>query len=888
MSPLIAGAINPTKLYAPRRRPTLVGRPRLVARIHGGSWRPITLIVAPAGYGKTTLVSQWMAETERPVAWLSLDEDDNDPLRFLAYLLAAMRRVVPEVGQGMDGIAPSADTPDMTGLLTQTLLVPVSMTDSPVACVLDDFHTIRAKVVQDAVSWLVDHLPPSMHLLLTTREEPALSVPLWRARDQVTEIRRSDLEFDGVEAHTFLEHAFSLDLEADVVAQVRARTEGWAAGLQLAGLSLAQGADVEQVLEALGEGGHVADYLVEEILQSLSGSQRDFLLMSSVLDELDAGVCAEVTGVDDAAKVLRELDRRGLFLIPLDHQRRKYRFHHLFGELLRARLEAVYPGRAGELHRRTALWHLEHGNPHKAASHATSAGDPSLMAQIVDRWGLPLVFRSDLGTVRAWLAAVPDDALDALPGVGVAAGWLAVLPLRVPPRTDVARDVVRRAREALDRHEGPVPDHWRVFADQLTVIDSIATRPVQDPLASVAHAQRTLDELGETGPGARSVLALQIGVTHLMMGWPERALPALTQASRLGQQGGNTFAAVAGMGYLAGCLAAVGRLTEGEAVCREALAYTEREHCSVLGVTSYVHSRLARILMERWDLPGALEAFDQSRLRAQLLSDPFVLINTLVMQARACENSGESELAEEALAEAAVLASRTQLPVVQGFVRLGRLMVDVLRGQSTAMPLPDPCAYRGVTHEAALFNLRAANAGPEALPIIDAHQVAAQTAGRWTHAMDWEIEAVVALHQAGRSTEATARLEAAVLASVDEGGRRVFAERSGALAALLGGLSPRAVRALAGVVHSKTVHVPESIAVHRVQVELPSLADPPTHREREVLALVAQGLSNPEIAKALFVSTGTVKTHMHRLLRKLQARNRVDAVRKATAYGLLA
>lgn len=887
MSPLIAGAINPTKLYAPRRRPTLVGRPRLVDRVRAGIWRPLTLIVAPAGYGKTTLVSQWMAETDRPVAWLSLDEDDNDPLRFLAYLLAAVRRIVPEVGEGMDGIAPKTDVPDMTGLLTQTLLVPVSMTDTPLALVLDDFHSIHAKVVRDAVSWLIDHLPPSMHLLITTRQEPALSVPLWRARDQVTEIRRSDLEFDGTEAHAFLERAFSLDLAADVIARVRSRTEGWAAGLQLAGLSLAQGADVEQVLEALGEGGHVADYLIEEILQSLSASQRDFLLMSSVLDELDAGVCAEVTGVDDAARVLRELDRRGLFLIPLDHQRRKYRFHHLFGELLRARLEVVHPGRSKDLHRRTAIWHLERGNPHKAASHATSADDPSLMAQIVDRWGIPLVYRSDLGTVGAWLAALPDDALDALPGVGVATGWLAVLPLRVPPRTAVALDAVRRAREALERHERPTPDHWRDFAAQLTTIASIATRPVQDPLANVSHAQRTLHELGEDGPDARSVLALQIGVTHLMMGWPERALPALTQASSLGQQGGNTFAAVAAMGYRAGCLASLGRLTEGEAVCRAALAYAERERCSVLGVTSYVHARLARILLERWDLPGALEAFDQGLLRAQLLADPFVLVNILVMQARARENSGEPELAEEALAEAAAVAARAELPGVEGFARLGRLMVDVLRGQSTAASLPDPATYRGMTHEAALFALRAANASAEALPIIDAHQAAAQAAGRWTHAMDWEIEAVVALHRAGQSTEAIARLEAAVLASVDEGGRRVFAERSEALAPLLRGLSPRAVRALAGVVRSK-IRAPEPVAARPAPAELPSLADPLTRREREVLARVAEGLSNPEIAKALFVSTGTVKTHMHRLLRKLGARNRLEAVRRATAHGLLA
>ncbi|MCB9779750.1 MAG: hypothetical protein H6742_14390 [Alphaproteobacteria bacterium] len=887
-------AINPSKLFAPRRRPSLVARPRLLALIHGGLWRPLTLVQAPAGWGKTTLVTQWMDETPRPVAWLSLDPGDDDPLRFLGHLLASVRQLRPEVGAGLGGVAPPSRLTDLGPLLMETLIVPLAGQDDPLVIVLDDLHAVRSPVVHQAVAWLFDHLPPTVHVVVTTREEPPFPLATWRARDLLTEIRAADLAFAQAEARSFLAGAHRVELPPDVLDRLTSRTEGWAAGLQLLGLSLQQGAQADEVLDALTEDSQIGAFLVGEVLERLSPDSMDFLLRCSILDELEGALCAAVTGVDGAGERLRVLERDGLFLVALDARRRRFRFHRLFGELLQVRLAERHPDLPATLHRRAAAWFAAQGEPRRAADHAIRAGDDAQLATLVDAWATDLLDASDLGTLRGWLDRLPDGAADRLPGIGVAQGWLAVLPLRGAPNTEGAALAVRRARAALASAQAAgqaLPAHRADFAGQLAAIESIATRPTDDFAGAIVHAEQALSALPEDAARPRAVLSLQIGVTHAMMGQPQRAMAPLLAAEAWGKASGNVFAAIAAMGYRAGCLTTLGRVRQAEVLCDDALAFAEGQASGLLGATAYVHAERARAHFARWDLPGALEALEQGLVRARMMGDPFPLVGMLALLARVRQAGGEEDLADEAAHEALAIAQHSGDAVLLARARTCRQGLDVQRGQARDGDIPDPAEHRAVLHDSALVATRAALAGGaplHAAATIESFRAAAASAGRVAHALDWRVEGVVAEALSGAPERAAATLED-LLEDADRAETWcAVAERLPLLAPLLEARSTGTarLRALAGPRTVRETPRPAPAAPHPPG-DLPPLPEPPSTRELEVLALVAQGLSNAEIGQALFISTGTVKTHMHRLLRKLDARNRVEAVTTAQAHGLL-
>src|SRR5215468_3969556 len=341
-----------TKLYVPPRRPNLVLRPRLIDRLNEGLHRKLTLISAPAGFGKTTLVSEWLAGCARPAAWLSLDEGDNDPARFLTYLIAALQTIAPTLGKGVVGALQSPLPPLAEPILTTVLNDITASIADPFVLVLDDYHLIDARLVDHALTFLLDHLPPQMHLVIATREDPPLPLARLRASGQLTELRAADLRFTPAEAADFLTQAMGLSLSADDVAALEARTEGWIAGLQLAAISLQGRHDTASFIASFTGSHHfVMDYLVEEVLHQQPEHIQSFLLRTSILDRLCGPLCDAV--VRDPAvsgqATLEYLDRANLFLVPLDHERRWYRYHHLFAELLRQRLYQSTASSPGEI-----------------------------------------------------------------------------------------------------------------------------------------------------------------------------------------------------------------------------------------------------------------------------------------------------------------------------------------------------------------------------------------------------------------------------------------------------------------------------------------------------------------------------------------------------------
>ena len=373
-----------TKLYIPPPRTNVVLRPRLIERLNEGLHRKLTLISAPAGFGKTTLVSEWVAGCERPVAWLSLDEGDNDPTRFLTYLVAALQTIAPNIGEGVVGVLQSPQPPPTESILT-ALLNEISAIPDNFVLVLDDYHVIDAKPIDDALTFLLEHLPPQMHLVITTREDPQLPLARLRARGQLTELRAADLRFTPAEAAAFLNQVMGLTSRRKKLPRWKTRTEGWIAGLQLAALSMQGREDIPGFIRAFaGDNRYIVDYLVEEVLQRQPERVRSFLLQTSILDRLNGPLCDAVTGQEEGNARLEALERGNFFVVPLDDKRHWYRYHHLFADVLSAHLRAEQPDQVATLHRRASAWYEQHGSAADAIRHALAAEDFARAADLVE------------------------------------------------------------------------------------------------------------------------------------------------------------------------------------------------------------------------------------------------------------------------------------------------------------------------------------------------------------------------------------------------------------------------------------------------------------------------------------------------------------------------
>ncbi|MBA2441941.1 MAG: LuxR family transcriptional regulator, partial [Rubrobacter sp.] len=444
-----------TKLYIPPPQPKVVLRPRLVERLNEGLDRRLTLVCAPAGFGKTTLVSEWVADCGRPTAWLSLDRGDNDPARFLAHLVAALQKIATNIGEGVLGVLQSPRPP--TEAILTTLLNETTAVEDDFVLVLDDYHVVDSKPVDDALAFLLDHLPPRMHVAVATREDPHLPLARLRVRGQLTELRAADLRFTLSEAAEFLNWVMGLNLSTEDIAALETRTEGWIAGLQLAALSMQGRTDATGFIRSFTGSHHfVLDYLVEEVLGQQPESVQAFLLRTSILDRMCGPLCDAVL-LDPSAsgrETLEYLERANLFIVPLDDERRWYRYHHLFADLLRQRLGQSAASSAGgmaELHVRASEWHEANGLEIEAFRHAASANDVERAERLIEGGGMPLHFRGAVAPVLNWLVSLPKAELDARPSL-----WTTYASVSLV--TGQEADVEEKLRAAEAALEGAEPD----------------------------------------------------------------------------------------------------------------------------------------------------------------------------------------------------------------------------------------------------------------------------------------------------------------------------------------------------------------------------------------------------------------------------------------------
>jgi len=899
-----------TKLHMPRPQPGFVPRPRLVRALGDGLARGRVLVCAPAGFGKTALLADWADGGGRPVAWLGLDSGDSDPARFWRYAVAALDRARPGLA-GRVGPLPSRSF----GALATALINELAADPGPdeLLLVLDDYHLVDSGPVHESVAFLLENLPPGLRVVVSGRADPPLPLARLRARGQLAELRAADLRFTPEEAAALLGEAAGPGLPGTAVAALVARTEGWAAGLQLAGLSLRGRADAAGFAAAFG-GSHrfVLDYLADEVLDGQTGPVRAFLLETSVLERLSGELCDAITGRAGSQAMLQDIERAGLFLVPLDEVRGWWRYHHLFADLLRARLQAEQPGRAQALHRAAAAWSQEHDLADDAVRHALAAGDPAWAARLVERHVEERLGRGEGATVRRWLSALPADSVRARSRLCLAQAYGAAQGFQLEALEALLDDAERAFAVSGDEpYEDPDGRAVSVLANVpagIAFLRASLARLRGNAALAAGYNREALAQLGEEDWLMCSFVRWNQAVTDWLggrLGPAERGLAEVLAGRRAALEYFAGFLPMRVRYDLGEVQRAQGHLDAALATYRQGL--DTGDEGSRTGLTGLVHVGLAQVLYERNELTAALEHATQGVTLCRQLAVTWPLAIGLATLARIRQAHGDAAAALEAMGQAGQVELSPQVITLLNPVPSQRARLLLAQGDVHAAaqwttaaglsPGDEPDYPREPAYLVLARVLLAQNDAGPALTLLKRLLDVAASQGRVGSII--EIQALRALALAARGDHASAlgALTEALTLARRPGYVRVFADEGPPMHALLARLSAaqpdqqHAARRidpgyLAALLHAcgQADAVPPP---RRAATAQPGLAEPLTDRELEVLRLIAEGKSNQRIAHDLVVALDTVKKHVTHVLAKLGAANRTEAAARARQLGLI-
>jgi LuxR family maltose regulon positive regulatory protein len=889
-----------TKLYIPRGRASLVSRNRLTERLRQGLTGPLTLVSAPPGYGKTTLVSESVNGIHQPVAWLSLDEGDSDPVRFGTYFVAALQTLCPGLGEEALALFQSPQPPPLETALAP-LINEIARVLPDLVFVLDDYHVISAQGVHTALAFLLDHLPPQMHLVIASRADLPLPLGRLRVRGQLMELRADDLRFTPDEAAAFLE-LVGLRLDPGDVAALEARTEGWIAGLQLASLSMQGRDDVHEFVAAFaGSNRFVLDYLTEEVLKQQPEPIQTFLLQTCILERLSGALCAALTGRPDSQGLLEALDRANMFLTALDDQRGWFRYHRLFADLLRFRLQQNQPELALELHGRAAVWLRQNGLLAEAVPHALQAQAFDLAAELIDAQAEELLMRGETATLAQWGRALPAAALAIRPPLSL---YLASA-LLIGGDIEAGRQLLDLAEAALARPDAGLPAHdLRTLQGRADAIRSIVVVALGDLNLAIELSQRALERLSAGDRLWRNVASIGLANSYRTMGKIDAAGRIYADIAADCEANGDYYTALLAAFAHGSSLEEAAHLRQAEAVYQRSLLLARRQTPGP--AEGLALAGLAGLSYEWNDLETAwrqtetaLELGHRGRI-ADILTNGYV---TLVrLQLAQGDAAAALKTADQLLELATAAGFRAQIAATKAFqaylwLQQGNLaaVAEWVRGYQPP-PFPLHSSYE-LEAQMLARALLAIGRHDESLALIRKLRADAAAIGRQQSVMEfWKLEAL-AQQARGDEQAALTALEQALALAEPEGYVRSFVDDGEPLRLLLAdfahGTRPAQatpqIMSYVGKLLSAfpALGLPAQPTIESIRPSPEALADPLSDRELEVLRLIAANRSNLEIADTLIVSVNTVKTHINRLYVKLDAHNRLEAVERARDLHLL-
>jgi LuxR family maltose regulon positive regulatory protein len=895
-NPLLA-----TKLYVPPMRGDWVARPRLLERLHSGTQHELTLISAPAGFGKTTLLREWTAEYKDPLAWLSLDVADNDPVRFWRYCIAALDTVLPEIGPQLLPMLQAPQPPTMEPVLTVFInsFVDVLRRHGPsqlsYTLVLDDYHLIEAQTIHDALTFLLDHLPPLLHLVIASRSDPPLPLTRLRARGELIELRASDLRFTLAETTAFLNRTMRLHLPVGDVAALSERTEGWIVGLQLAAISIQGQADAAGFISAFtGSHRFVLDYLIEEVLERQPENVQAFLLQTSILERLSGSLCNALTGRQDGHMMLEQLERSNLFIVPLDAERRWYRYHHLFADLLRYRLQRTQAERVAELQRRASQWYAHSGLMTEAIHHALAAaqssGEFEPAAGLIEAAGEATWMRGEVRTLLGWLGALPDMIVRAHARLCLLYAWTHVLEGQIEPARQRWQDAQKVADPVSDEEQG-----------LLAAIGAAVAYLPGDAARSIELSKLALQRLPRDNTVWRGMTMTNLGIAYRLAGDIDSAARLFAESVPMHQAAGNWHAMLMATIDVGDTYQIRGQLRRAADLYQEGLDSATARGAGRLPLTAEPLVRMGRLRYEWNDLGAAGRHLTEGIERAQPLENMRALGYlgiALVLHAQA-NPAGALAMMEEAaiLARsqnatirtiADVGAYQVRLWLMQGNIAAAAQWADQFRSRlengserTTKAPI-----WHEMLQIASARVLIAQEHSVEALGLLARLLQAAEAGGRAGHVIEIRALQALALQAQGDIAEAHKTLSRSLLPAEPEGYMRTYIDEGEPMARLLQSLmtkisiaeESRRLKDYAGKLLA---------AMDRAAIPPPWPVEPLSERELEVLRLLASGHSNREIAKALIVTVGTVKTHIHNIYGKLNVQSRTQAIARARELALL-
>jgi LuxR family maltose regulon positive regulatory protein len=905
----MAGPLLETKLHVPKLRRTLVARPGLSERLSRGGESALTLVSAPAGFGKTTLLTEWLATAgavERSVAWLSLDQRDNDPVVFWTYFVAALQKATHLVGEGAISLLQSPQTPIEEVLAT--LLNDLHAIPNDVVLVLDDYHVIDARKVQDGMAFLLEHLPPQMHLVIASRADPALPLARLRGRGELVEIRAADLRFTPDQTAAYLNGVMGLALTAQDVAALEGRTEGWIAALQLAALSMQGRDDIAGFIAGFaGDDRYIVDYLVEEVLQRQPEHVRSFLMQTSILSRLNGPLCDAVTGQDSGKVMLEALDRGNLFLVPLDDRRRWYRYHQLFADVLRARLLDEQPDVIHEVHRRASAWYEQNGERPEAIRHAMAGEDLERAADLVELAIPSTRQHRQEATLSRWLEALPDELIRVRPVLSNGYAGSLLVRGEVEGVESRLRDAERwldattgGCRESLARSPEMVvvdEEAFRALPAAIAVHRAGQARILGDVAGTMAHARRALDLVVEEDHLGRGAAAALLGLAYWTSGdldaahrWYADAMASLEQAGYLSDVVGCAIT-------LADIRIVQGRLGEAMRTYERGMQVATGQAEPVLRGAADMHVGMSVLFGERNDVEAATQHLLSSKELGEHAGLPQNRYRWRVAMARIREAEGDLHGALELLNEAEQLYVGDFSPNVRPvpalrarvWVALGRLGEALGWAHERGLSVEDDLSYlrefEHVTLARVLLAQHAAGAEGslhDSTRLLERLLVAAEDGARTGSVIEILVLQTLAHQARGDLPTALASLQRALTLSGPEGYVRVFVHEGPPMATLLKavakqGIAPSYVRRLLAAVNKTDDGTPKS----------QGLIEPLSERELDVLRLLGTDLGGPDIARQLIVSLNTVRTHTKNIYAKLGVNNRRAAVRRAEELDLL-